>query len=313
MATPIDIPLNKKSVQNNIAINGGSELPLVVIVGPTASGKSATAMRIAKEFSGEIICADSRTIYKYMDVGTAKPSEEDRRRVPHWGLDLVEPGESYTASNFKKYAQQKVQEIRQRGHLPMIVGGTGLYVDGVIFDFEYVAPQPELREKLEKLTLEELIDYCANNNVSLPENQQNRRYVIRAIERKNISIKRLSTPIENTLIVGITTNSDDLKTRIAARAEQLFETGMVEEAKKLGEKYGWDSQAMTGNIYRLVKQYLDGEFDEDELKQRFITSDWQLAKRQLTWLKRNPFIQWRSLDNAYLFIKEQLSPRQETE
>ena len=288
-------------------------LPLVVVVGPTASGKSATAMRIAEEFSGEIICSDSRTIYKGMDIGTAKPSREDQARVPHWGLDLVEPGESFTAADFKYYAQQKIQEIRERGHLPLLVGGTGLYVDGLIFDYDFVESDPVLRAQLENMTVEELIDYCYNNNVELPENQQNRRYVIRAIERKNVSGKRLTQPITNTLIVGITTERDALKHRIATRAEYLFENGMVEEAKMLGEKYGWNSEAMTGNIYKLVKQFLAGEFGKEELKQRFITSDWQLAKRQLTWLKRNPFIIWKPLDEAYLYIKERLTSAQKPE
>lgn len=288
-------------------------LPLVVIVGPTASGKSATAMRIAEEFSGEIICSDSRTIYKGMDIGTAKPTQEDQARVPHWGLDLVEPGQSFTAADFKYYAQQKIQEIRERGHLPLLVGGTGLYVDGLIFDYDFVESDPVLRAQLEKMSLKELINYCANNNVELPENQQNRRYVIRAIERKNISGKRLTQPIANTLIVGITTERDVLKQRIAQRAEQLFENGMVEEAKTLGEKYGWESEAMTGNIYKLVKQFLAGEFGKEELKQRFITSDWQLAKRQLTWLKRNPFIVWKPLDEAYSYLKERLVSAQKSE
>lgn len=303
MATPVNNAMNKKSVQEDSPF----ELPLVVIVGPTASGKSATAMRIAKEFNGEIICADSRTIYKGLDIGTAKPSAEDQAEVPHWGLDLVEPGASFTAADFKLFAQQKIREIRRRGHLPLLVGGTGLYVDGIIFDYEFVKTDPKVRAELEALSLEELKDYCANNNVTLPENQQNRRHLIHAIERKNISGKRLIEPIANTLVVGITTNRDALRTRITTRAEQLFETGMVEEAKKLGEKYGWDSQAMTGNIYRLVKQFLDGEFDKEELVSRFITSDWQLAKRQLTWLKRNPFIVWKTLDDAYTYIKKQLT------
>ncbi len=307
MATSVDNELNKKSVQYDNANNRGEVLPLVVIVGPTASGKSATAMRIAKEFKGEIICADSRTIYKYMDIGTAKPTVEDQQAVPHWGLDLVEPGESFTAADFKYYAQQKIAEIRARGHVPMVVGGTGLYVDGLIFDYEFGAPEPKLREKLEAMSLDDLINYCIDNNILLPENQQNRRYVIRAIEQKNINNKRLMEPIDNTIVVGIATERNILRDRIIARAEQLFETGMVEEAKMLGEKYGWDSEAMTGNVYRLVKQYLNGEFDEAGLKERFITADWQLAKRQLTWLKRNPFIHWANLDDAYSYIKERLS------
>ncbi|HWT40669.1 MAG TPA: tRNA dimethylallyltransferase, partial [Dongiaceae bacterium] len=181
----------------------------------------------------------------------------------------------------------------------------------IIFDYEFAPPAPKLRKKLEQMSLEELKQYCSNNNIVLPENQQNRRYVIRAIERKNVSGKRLTVPIANTIIVGITTNRDELRTRIAARSEKLFENGMVEEAKKLGKKYGWNSEAMTGNIYKLVKQFLDGEFNEEELKERFIIADWQLAKRQLTWLKRNPFIQWRSLDDAYIYIKKQLIARAE--
>lgn len=299
--------MNKKSIQNNGPINRGEELPLVVIVGPTASGKSATAMRIAQEFDGEIICADSRTIYKYMDIGTAKPTAEDRAKVPHWGLDLVEPGEHFTAADFKYYAQQKVQEIRERGHIPLLVGGTGLYVDGVLFDFEFVKTDPVLREKLESQSLDQLIKYCVDNNITLPENQQNKRHVIRAIERKNVSVKRLNEPVPNTLVVGIATDREELRARITARSEQLFETGMVEEAKMLGEKYGWDSEAMTGNIYRLVKQFLNGEFDKVTLKERFIISDWQLAKRQMTWLKRNPFIHWEPIDEAYGYIKKQLT------
>jgi len=286
------------------------ELPLVVIVGPTASGKSSLAMRLAEEYSGEIICADSRTVYKNMDIGTAKPSKEDQQRVPHWGLDLVNPGEHFTAADFKKYALQKISEVRKRGHVPLLVGGTGLYIDGVIFDYDFVKPDPTLREHLESLSLDDLKKYCANNNIKLPENDKNRRYVIRAIERKNVSGKGLSTPIPNTIIVGIATERDELRHRILNRSEQLFENGMVEEAKKLGEMYGWDSEAMTGNIYRLVRQLLDGEFDESELKQRFDTSDWQLAKRQLTWLKRNPFITWKSLDDAYRYLKETLDLRQ---
>lgn len=280
--------------------------PLVVIVGPTASGKSTLAVQLAQQFNGEIICADSRTIYKGMDIGTAKPSLEDQAKVPHWGLDLVEPGESFTASDFKAYALQKVQEIRERGHVPFMVGGTGLYVDGVIFDYQFAEPQPELRKKLEALSLEELKTYCANNNVTLPENENNRRYVIRAIEQKSVNNKRLSRPIDNTTIVGIATERDTLRTRIATRAEQLFENGMVEEAIMLGEKYGWGSEAMTGNIYKLVRKFQARELTEGELVQANFHADWQLAKRQLTYLKRNSFIQWKSLDDAQKYISDLL-------
>ena len=282
------------------------KLPLVVIVGPTASGKSSLAMQIAKQYNGEIICADSRTIYKGMDIGTAKPTKQDQADVPHWGLDLVEPGERFTAADFKLYSQQAIETIRSKGKLPILVGGTGLYVDGVIFDYQFVQTDPRIRKQLEALSLEELINYCANNNIELPENDTNRRYVMRAIEQKSVSGTRLSAPIDNSIIVGVTTERNVLRQRIEARAEQLFETGMVEEAKILGEKYGWNSEAMTGNIYKLVKQFVDGEYDEDELKRRNATADWQLAKRQLTWLKRNPFIHWVTLGGAFSYVESRL-------
>ena len=276
--------------------------PLIVIVGPTASGKSALSVQLAKQFGGEIICADSRTVYKHMDVGTAKPSAEDQATVPHWGLDLVEPGDVFTAADFKEYALLKVQQIRERGKVPFIVGGTGLYVDGVIFDYEFGQPQPELRKQLEALSLDALKLHCANNNIKLPENENNRRYVIRAIERQSVNGKRLRRPIDNVVLVGITTERDELRTRIATRAEQLFENGMVEEATMLGEKYGWDSEAMTGNIYKLVRRYLNNVLTMDELKQANFHADWKLAKRQMTYMKRNEFIHWMTLDAAQEFI-----------
>lgn len=300
MATPV------KTTSINSVHN---EPPLLVIVGPTASGKSSVAMRIAKEYKGEIITADSRTIYKGMDIGTAKPSAEDQAAVPHWGLDLVEPGEAFTAADFKQYANEKIAEIRTRGHVPILVGGTGLYIDGVVFDYQFGAKNEQVRAKFANTSLEDLKLYCYSNNIKLPENEQNRRYVLRAIEQHGLNTNRGNEPLSNTIIVGITTTSDELRTRITHRAEQLFENGMVEEAKMLGEKYGWESEAMTGNIYKLVRQFLNNEFDEVELMRRFVTADCQLAKRQKTWLKRNPFIHWVELSDAYNYITQQLKTK----
>lgn len=283
------------------------EPPLIVVVGPTASGKTALSVEIAERFGGEIICSDSRTIYRGMDVGTAKASPEDRVRVPHWGLDLVEPGERFTAADFKKYALEKIADIRSRGKIPMLVGGTGLYVDAVVFDYKFGKTNLMLRVQLESFTLEELINYCANNNIELPENEKNRRYVIRAIEQGSINRERLSEPISNTVVVGITTDKDKLRSRIERRSEQLFADGVVEEATILGKKYGWESEAMTGNVYPLVRKYLAGELDEDGLMRAFVASDWRLAKRQLTWLRRNPHIRWFSLDEAQNYLTKYLS------
>jgi tRNA dimethylallyltransferase len=280
--------------------------PLVVIVGPTASGKTALAIEAALQFNGEIICADSRTVYKGMDIGTAKPTVKEQALVPHWGLDLVEPNEPFTVADFKAYAEKKIAEIRTRGHVPFLVGGSGLYVDAVIFDYQFgPAADPKLRRELEAMNLEELHAYCQNNNVLLPENNKNKRYVIRAIEQKSINTKRQDDPIGNSIIVGIATDRNILRERIGKRAEQLFDDGVVEEATILGKKYGWSSEAMTGNIYPLVHAYLENELSIEEAKEKFTTLDWRLAKRQLTWLRRNPHIHWAGLEEVknYLFAR----------
>lgn len=285
-----------------------ARLPLIVIVGPTASGKTSLAIELAKKCNGEIICADSRTIYKYMNIGTAKPSKEEQQAVLHWGLDLVEPGERFTAADFKKYAEQKIDEIRSRGHVPFLVGGTGLYVDAVLYDYQFGADADQrLRKRLEQMTIEDLHNYCIKNNISLPENKQNKRYVIRAIEQKSINTKRQVEPLSKSTIVGISTDREVLRTRIANRAEQLFENGVVEEATILGKKYGWDSEAMTGNIYPLVHAYLKNEANIEEIKEKFTTLDWRLAKRQLTWLRRNPDIRWLSLGDAKAYLESILA------
>lgn len=283
------------------------EPPLVVIVGPTASGKSALAVDLAEQFGGEIICADSRTVYKGMDIGTAKPSAEDQARVKHWGLDLVEPGEPFSAADFQEYANKTIADIRSRGRIPFLVGGSGLYVDAVIFEFQFGPVNKEFRAQLEELSLEELHEYCFENNIILPENEKNRRHVINAIVRNNGTLERLPEPQQNTIIVGITTEKEILHKRIRERSEHLFDSGMIEEAMALGTKFGWENEAMTGNIYKLVKQFVDGKITKDELKHQNEIADRQLAKRQMTWLKRNPFIKWLELDYAQKYIARRLA------
>lgn len=280
------------------------KLPLVVITGPTASGKTSLAIDLAEKYDGEIICADSRTIYKGMDIGTAKPTLEERRSVVHWGLDLVEPGEAFSAADFKAYANEKIANIRGRNKVPFLVGGTGLYIDAVIFDYQFGATaNTELRDKLEQLTIEQLHKYCLTNNIELPENKLNKRYVIRAIEQGKVNRKRDNTIMDDTYVVAIATDRGVLRTRIQQRTEQFFDNGVVDEAIKLGKKYGWENEAMTGNIYPLVRQYLKHEINLKEMKDKFTTLDWRLAKRQMTWLRRNPEVKWLSLIDAADYLE----------
>ena len=220
------------------------------------SGKTAAAIKLANKHNGEIICADSRTIYQDMDIGTAKPTKQEQSQVPHWGLDLVRPGERFTAADFKQYTNSAIEDIRSRGKLPIIAGGTGLYVDSVVYDFEFKNDYDKaMREQLENMTIDELLIYCKSNNIKPPENERNKRYIIRAIERRGENNSFEYNHNINAIVVGIATKMSTLRARIAARAEHIFENGVVEEATMLGKKYGWNSEAMTGNIYRLLSEY----------------------------------------------------------
>lgn len=284
--------------------------PLIVIVGPTASGKTGLAVKLAKKFGGEIICADSRTIYEGLDIGTAKPDLIEQSGVKHWGLDLVTPDQRFSAADFKNYANRKISEIRARGKIPFLVGGTGLYVDGVIFDYQFgPKPDDEVRKKFADMSLEELHIYCDLRNIQLPKNAYNKRYVIRSVEQKGINTHRKNEPDKNTYIVGITTEASQLRQNIRIRIQRQLERGVIDEARVLAGKYGWETQALSGNIYKLCRRFLNQEIKNDEFVQLASKLDWQLARRQLTWLRRNPYIQWCSLSDAEYHIASFLASK----
>lgn len=271
-----------------------SSSPLIVVVGPTASGKSALAMRIAQKFNGEIIAADSRTIYRGMDIGTAKPSEEDRHRTPHHLIDVRSPDESFSAAEFKSLAAAAIADIHTRGRLPVLVGGTGLYVDAVLFNYQFgpVADSAE-RERLSMFSVEELQAMCRENNIELPINSQNKRHLIRAIELGGL-IKHRRQLRSNTFVVGISTDKETLSQRIEDRARTMIVDGVLGEVAIVGAKYQWRGEALKGNIYRVFRGVIEGEKSLEQATNEFIRSDKALAKRQMTWLKRNPYIIWSS-------------------
>lgn len=277
-----------------------AESPLILIVGPTASGKTGLAVELAKRYGGEIICADSRTVYRHMDIGTAKPTAAEQQGVPHWGLDLVSPEETFTAANFQQYARQKIQEIWNRGRIPFIVGGTGLYVDGLLFAYQF-GPEADMqfRQELQNMTLEKLQEYSYKNNIKLPENPRNKRQLVRTIEQKTINVKRNNQPLHNSIVVGIATDREILKRRIELRIEQMFDNGVVDEAIKLGKMYSDKTEAFSADYYPIIHRMLIGEYDEAEAKRLLVIRDRQLAKRQMTWFRRNPFIEWSTTDDAH--------------
>lgn len=237
---------------------------VIVIVGPTGSGKTGVGIRIAKKVGGEVISADSRAIYKYMDIGTAKPMPVETQGIPHWGIDLVEPGERFTVSDWKEYAKQKIEEIRERGKVPIIVGGTGLYVDALIYDYKFMGKTGEK----------------ADDNASA--------------EQKSCSDRQKM--VSGYAVFGIKWENEALKKRLAERVNKLFVQELYDETKFLVEKYGWGSQAMTSDIYQYAWGYMNGEMSLEEAKEKCTLEDYHLAKRQMTWFKRNPEITWLPLE-----------------
>ena len=266
--------------------------PLIVIVGPTGSGKSALAMEIARTYNGEIIAADSRTIYKDMDIGTAKPTEQDRQVIRHHLIDIRSPDESFSAAEFKQLAIAAIEDIAGRGKVPILAGGTGLYVDAVIFDYRFgPAADADYRAALHAKTIEELQAICRESNINLPLNERNRRHLVRAIELGGLLEPTMQLR-QDTLVVGISTEKENLRDRIEHRARQMVAAGIVDEVTLLGTKYQWRGEALKGNIYRVFRGVVEGTKPIDVAVSEFIQSDMNLAKRQMTWFKRNPHIVW---------------------
>ncbi len=234
--------------------------PLIVVVGETASGKSALGVELAKKFNGEIICSDSRTVYRGMDIGTAKPNHEEQDRIPHHLLDIRDPDETYTVAQFKEDAQKAIRDISSRGKLPIMVGGSGLYIDSVIYDYSFSSNADR--------------DIINNRHLATGSGPKNKK--LRA----------------NTLVIGIERDRDDLESRIKERVDAMLEAGLINEARSLVEKYSRDKPALSGICYQIFADFLDGVIDLEEAKQKLVRGDMLLAKKQRTWFKRNKSIHW---------------------
>jgi len=269
--------------------------PLIVIVGETASGKSALAMDLAQRFNGELICADSWTVYKGFDIGTAKPTPEDQTEVRHHLLDVAEPLEGFSAATFKRLANQAITDISERGKLPIMVGGTGLYIDSVLYDYSFLPPSDaKLRAELNALSLSEVVARAEAMELDTTGiDMRNKRRVIRLIENNGVRPTRAELR-ENTCVIGVRRPLDELEERITLRIDTMVAAGFVSEVQQLGERYGWDVEPMRAPGYRAFAQYIKGAISLDAAKLRFRQNDLQLAKKQRTWFKRNDSIQWVS-------------------
>ena len=287
-----------------------SKTDLISIVGPTCSGKSNLALRVAGLKSAEIICADSRTIYKGMDIGTAKPTKKDQTLVPHWGLNLLSPGERFSSKEFQSYAIKKIAEIKNRDSLPILVGGTGLYIDSVLYNFKYPANEGDskLRNRLDVLDIAELQQIITKNNYIMPANNLNRRHLIRTIERKGLEGSREKLR-KDTLLIGINLPSEILRVQINNRVLRSFETGVVNETKRLVAVYGEEAVSNTaGIVYKNCIRLLNNEITEQTAIELTQISEWQYSRRQLTWFRKNKDIRWFEDDkSAYLFLQKALN------
>lgn len=264
----------------------------LIIVGPTASGKTKLAIEIALKHNAEIISADSRAVYRGLDIGTAKPSMAERSGIIHYGFDLIDSSEVYSALRFKEDTNQYVRQIKQKSKLPIIVGGTGLYIDSYLYDFRMPKPNYELREDLSRLSVNELVKIINNKGFKLPKNSKNKLHLIQAIERNGQEPKRGRQLPENYLIIGLNPKKDDIKRNIENRARQMINEGVIEETQAVIRQYGFDCPSLKGGIYKELIPYIKGSIPLEVVLDNFIKSDRSLVKRQLTWFKRNKDISW---------------------
>lgn len=249
-------------------------------------------MELARKYNGEIICADSRTVYKGMDIGTAKPNKTEQAEIPHHLLDIITPDQPFSAAKFKKISQVATHSIYGRGKLAIMVGGTGLYVDGVIFDFAFLPPvEPDEREHLYGLTIEELQAKITRLGIAMPKNSQNKRHLVRAVETNGaVAVKKGLRA--NTLIIGLEVERAELEKRIGERTSRMIQAGLEQEVERLADTYGWEAPGLSAVGYREWRAYFAGSQGLEETVAQIQTNTLHYAKRQRTWFRRNPHIQW---------------------
>ncbi|HYC34152.1 MAG TPA: tRNA (adenosine(37)-N6)-dimethylallyltransferase MiaA [Candidatus Paceibacterota bacterium] len=277
-----------------------SKPKIIVILGPTASGKSDFAVTIAKKFKGEVISADSRQIYKDLDIGTGKITKKEMKGVPHHLLDVVSPKKTFTVSDFKKLAEKKIEEILSRGKVPVICGGTGFYIDAVVNNviLPEVPPNKALRKKYEKMEARKLFETLSRLDPKRAKeiDPHNKVRLIRAIEIASAlgKVPKLkSKPLYNTLTLGISWTKEELDQRIYKRLLERIKDGMIEEAKKLHKKgLSFKRMEELGLEYRYLAKYLQKKISKDEMIEKLYTEIKQYAKRQRIWFKRDGNIIW---------------------
>lgn len=275
---------------------------VIAVVGATASGKTSYAIELAKKINGEIISADSRLVYKGMDIGTAKPTIDEMQEIPHYMIDVVEPEYNYSVGLYVKEAKKHITDIISRGKVPIVAGGTGLYFRVLLenYDLPDVKPDYELRKELSSYSYEELLemltklDAKAANSVEKNDKKKLIRYIeIIKLAGKPLDLVRGVKEKEfNVEWVGLNFPREILYDRINKRVDLMIEQGLIDETKKLLQKHGRISNITDTIGYREVLSYLDGELSLDEAKDKLKQNTRNYAKRQLTWFRKNEQINW---------------------
>jgi tRNA dimethylallyltransferase len=289
--------------------------PVVVIVGPTAVGKSRIAVEVAKAFETEVLTADSRQVYRGMDVGTDKPALEERQGIPHRLIDLVDPNESFNAGLYRRQAIDEIERLYRDHRLPLVVGGTGLYVRTLLKGLCDAPPtDPIVRAALKQEAEDQGHDRLYARLVEVDPVAASRLHprdeskVLRALEVYQLSGRRMSEFQQehgfaersfSTLMIGLNRDRDALYRRIEERIDWQLAHGLIEETKQLLDQgYQRDSAAMKGLGYRQVAEYLAGAYDSAEMVRRFKRDTRRFSKRQMTWFRKEPGIQWLTIEES---------------
>ena len=299
---------------------------IIVICGPTASGKTKLGIDLANSINGEIISSDSMQIYKDMDIGTAKPTKEERAQAVHHLVDFVSPDKRYSVADFKKDATEKIKDILKRGKTPIIVGGTGLYVNSLIYNIEFKEEKTDLeyRNSLEKVDIKELyemamkVDEEACKKISLND----RKRITRILEifhttgrtKTELEIESRKKVAYNYKVFVLNMDREILYDRINRRVDLMIEQGLVQEVKQLLEKYEEFPTAMQGLGYKEVKEYLDGKISKEEMIEKIKQESRRYAKRQLTWFRAYKEATWldaKNKNNVEIILEEVREKRNE--
>ncbi len=299
---------------------------VIVICGPTASGKTALSIKLAKKINGEIVSSDSMQIYKDMNIGTAKPTKEEMQDIKHYLIDFISPNQRYSVADYKNDAEKAIQEIIDKGKIPIVVGGTGLYIDTLIYGIEYpkIEFDEEYRNKLDQREKKEGLDKIYEEAKKIDEeaikkiSPNDKKRIFRILEIYHSTgktkteqeiISRQNGPKYDYKVFAINIEREKLYERINKRVDIMIKNGLIEEVKKLLTKYDEFPTAMQGLGYKEVKEFIEKRISKEEMIDKIKQESRKYAKRQITWFKKNKQTIWingldKMEDNLELIIKE---------